>query len=116
MTVTRSERSEPGVPILVTGWGAGWGNYTPTVFAPASYWKDRYGRVRLSGLVKGTANTRIFTLPVGYQPSFTVRFPAITDGTKGQIAVTASGVFSYGGVGSGIEYVSLDGIIFEADD
>ena len=63
---------ETGEPAFYTnGSGSDWVNYdtSPNV-RNLSFYKDSFGRVHLSGLVKtGTIGNFIFTLPEGYRPS-----------------------------------------------
>lgn len=75
---------------------SGWLDFGST-YQGAGYYKDRNGRVHISGLVKngttGTAAT-IFTLPVGYRPAADQRFAQA--GAGGTFAVVD--VFSDGRV------------------
>jgi hypothetical protein len=45
-------------------------------------------------VVNGTAGWAIFTLPVGFRPSATLRFPAIANSALGTIQIEATGNFT----------------------
>lgn len=86
-----------------------WTNYN-SGFAPASYFKDNFGIVHLSGLVLGgTYNTTIFTLPAGSRPAYILGLPGVVNNSAGIITITAAGVVTAQGAGGA---VNLDGISF----
>jgi hypothetical protein len=65
--------------------------------SPAGFRKTPDGRVSLQGLIKsGTVDATdtqpTFTLPAGYRPSATQRFPAPSAGLYGQVDITAAGL------------------------
>lgn len=99
------------VPTLLNSW-VNYGN----PFSPAGYFKDSLGMVHVRGMVKnGAAGSTIFTLPVGYRPSYTVS--ATNTGGGG-----AFGVF-YVDNGGNVSWVTggtnaavcLDSIYFRAE-
>ena len=99
-----------------------WQNYGG--FTPATYYKDRQGRVFLGGLVKPPSNSsdaRIFRLPPGYRPAGEILFAAraaATNNTAGTVRVDidagglVSTVFESGNAVVYPAYVSLEGISF----
>ena len=98
----------PGEPAFQNGWV----NYDPN-FSPAGFWKDPWGTVHLSGLVKdGTFNAAMFTLPVGYRPEYGELFGVENSGGHARIDVNPNGVVNPVGGSSG--YVQLSGITFRA--
>lgn len=81
-------------------------------FQTAGYYKDEFGFVHLTGIVKsGTAGSTIFTLPVGFRPAAGLQFPVAANG-YGSCRVSADGsVIAF--AGSTVWY-SLDGVCFRA--
>lgn len=82
-----------------------------------SFYKDNYGIVHLKGLTKsGTANTIIYTLPVGYRPKENMHL--IIQGNQTDPVCTAH-VYANGDVkertGDNV-WMTLDGISFKADN
>lgn len=81
------DRREAQEAVIAPSLTSGWLDFGPT-YQGAGYYKDRSGRVHISGLVKsgttGTAAT-IFTLPVGYRPAADQRFAQA--GAGGTLAV-----------------------------
>ena len=79
---------------------------------PAAFYKDKFSRVWLSGLINdGTVGvgSPVFTLPAGYRPNFINNFSTI-DGTgtpSGRLAVLADGSLEIR-AGSNT-FISLDG-------
>jgi len=68
-------------------------------------------RVELRGTMKnGTVNSPAFTLPSGYTPSATIRFPVASNGALGIVEITSGGLVTLTS-GSNVS-VSLDGINF----
>lgn len=100
-----------------------WTNFDAGANAQAGYYKDDLGIVHLRGLIKGgttTAGTKVLTLPVGYRPSATIRFPVNTVSGVSTIASSLAGVANNGDllVDStpwGNTYVALDGISFRSE-
>lgn len=90
-----------------------WVNYGGA-WAPASYWKDSCGMVRLNGLIKNgttSAGTILFTLPVGYRPSKKEKCMCCSGAALCILEVDASGNVSISfGATSG--WLSLSGIAF----
>lgn len=87
----------------------GWVNYTGS-FPDAGYFKDQFGIVHLTGLIKsGTIGTEAFMLPVGYRPSKYIYLPA--GGASASVIRIApdGGVRIHSGSNS---YVSLDNVQF----
>lgn len=95
-----------------------WVNYNAHLVSPyyatAGFYKDELGFVHLKGLVKsGTLSTIIFTLPEGYRPLERHLFDAQSDGANGRVDVSADGTVLQQGGSTG--YLSLEGIIFKAE-
>lgn len=92
-----------------------WTNYG-TAYQGAGYWKDKCGVVHLCGLIKGgttTAETVIFTLPVGYRPAISEKFFAVSMNAICVIDIYATGnVAIKTGANSG--WLSLSGISFKS--
>ena len=89
----------------------GWVNYG-SPFDTAGYMKDSLGFVHLKGLVKsGTLGQTIFTLPVGYRPTATLRFASDSNGAHGSVTIDATGIITSSG--SNI-WVFLDPVNFKA--
>ncbi len=81
---------------------------------PVGYYRDMLGFVHLRGLAKsGTVNTAMFTLPAGYQPTKELRFVVISNGALGYLTISNAGVVTL--VTGNNTYVSLEGIIFQAE-
>lgn len=92
-----------------------WTNYG-TAYQGAGYWKDKCGVVHLCGLIKGgatTAETVIFTLPVGYRPAVSEKFFAVS-----MNAICIIDVYGTGNVaiktGANTGWLSLSGITFKS--
>jgi hypothetical protein len=88
---------------------------------PTSFFKDGFGIVHLAGEIEtGTPPAPIFTLPVGYRPGFQSCFaaPAFTVAIElrtNRVCITASGAVN-NEQGTGVEFVSLNGITFRAEN
>lgn len=92
----------------------GWVNYDDVSWRHAAYYKDNFGIVRVTGLVKnGTLNQPIMQLPAGYRPSKGLFFAVTGAGAFGSVSIDASGNV-YHNSGSNA-YFSLDGICFRAE-
>ena len=104
---------EMQTPTLVNSWV----NYL-SGYAPAAYYKDKEGRVHLSGLIKSgqpSLTLPAFTLPLGYRPSTSgTQIFSVTGSTEAsRVDVLANGqVMVIIGTSS---FVSLSGISFRAD-
>lgn len=92
-----------------------WTNYG-AAYQGAGYWKDKCGVVHLCGLIKGgttTAETVIFTLPVGYRPAISEKFFAVS-----MNAICIIDVYGTGNVaiktGANSGWLSLSGITFKS--
>lgn len=100
------------------GWTASallnsWSNFGGTT-APAGYYKDEFGVVRLRGFLNGgTLNTPIFTLPVGYRPLNDVNQPVVSNDSFGKVLVDTSGNVMLA-IGSN-NYVDLSPISFQTN-
>ena len=92
-----------------------WVNYAAG-FASAKYYKDKEGRVHLSGLVKAGTGGTIFTLPAGYRPSTsgTLIFTSVTSSGVNRVDIFPDGSVSSTIIGVGV-WVSLSGISFRPD-
>lgn len=81
----------PGEPAFLNGWT----NYT-VGFQVARFCKDPLGWVHVEGFVRsGGASTNIFTLPVGYRPGASLRFPQSAGSAYGQIDVRSDGTLGH---------------------
>lgn len=94
-----------------------WVNYGG-LYAPASYRKDKYGRVHVRGLIANgtiTNGTVLMTLPVGYRPAAKLLFPAETGGAgqQARVDVLADGTVICQLAAAG--YFSLSNICFRAE-
>lgn len=88
------DRREAQEAVIAPTLTSGWLDFG-TTYQGAGYYKDRSGRVHISGLVKGgttgTAAT-IFTLPAGYRPAADQRFAqAGAGGTFAVVDVLSDG-------------------------
>ena len=92
----------------------GWVDHN-TTFTKASYMRDPLGWVHVGGMIRGgTENNPCFTLPVGYRPSRTLTFPAMSNNIYGWFKIEASGVVTP--YGSNVWFSMGDDIVFtEAD-
>lgn len=91
-----------------------WVNYDDVSWRHAAYYKDNFGIVRVTGLVKnGTLNQPIMQLPVGYRPSKGLFFAVTAVGAFGSVSIDANGnIYHNSGANT---YFSLDGICFRAE-
>jgi hypothetical protein len=92
-----------------------WVNFGST-YGSAGYYKDGFGRVHLSGVIKsGTAASVAFTLPVGYRPANDCWFvvPEASQLVVAQVDVQADGDVVVT-VSTSNSKVGLDGISFRA--
>jgi hypothetical protein len=86
-----------------------WVNFN-SGYSPAGYYKDPMGFVHLRGLVvSGTANTTIFTLPVGSRPPYINNLIASVNGAATNLIIGSDGTIASSGGATGGVY--LDGII-----
>lgn len=77
----------------------------------ASYYRDQFGVVRLSGVIKtGAIGSAAFTLPANCRPAATMRFAVESNGAFGALTVDAAGEVKPV-VGSSVSF-SLDGVSF----
>lgn len=89
----------------------GWTTYDAS-FAPAGFYKDAFGIVRLRGLIKsGTVPATAFVLPLGYRPQYRVLFSTISSGAVGRVDVSPAGEV-YIEAPSTNTWVALDGLAF----
>lgn len=88
-----------------------WVNYAGG-FQTAGYYKDEFGIVHLTGIVKtGTIGASIFTLPEGYRPAAEMQFAVASNGYGSCRVKTDGSVIAYAGSSA---WYSLDGITFRA--
>jgi hypothetical protein len=85
----------------------------------AGFRKDAFGKVRLTGVIKGGSNGQtMFTLPAGYRPR-TSELSQITYASLGlaALSVSSAGVVAATGVASGniTTWVYLDGFEFDTE-
>lgn len=97
----------------------GWVNYSLAggTYAQAGYFKDAFGIVHLDGLIKNgttTADTLIFTLPLGYRPVGSAIFVQHSDNTAKQVRIDVSGTGAVNLRELAGSWVSLAGITFKA--
>jgi hypothetical protein len=98
-------------PDLTAGW-----TQVATPFAKVAYHKDALGYVHLKGLVNNTSGgalaTALFTLPIGYRPSETLRF-GVLGGLN--VNITANGaVTPTAAIGAGNNF-EITGVVFLAE-
>ncbi len=78
-----------GAPAFANGWV----NYG-LPFTLASFFKDPFGMVHFTGLIKsGTLNTAAFTLPAGYRPTGRLRLPSGSHDSIASVDIHTSGEF-----------------------
>ena len=99
---------DPGEPAF----GGAWTNYG-SGFDGAAFYKNPFGHVYLSGLVKSGTGA-IFNLPAGYRPAASLLFSVHTGEphTFGRIDVAASGAITQASGNNG--YVSLSTVQFRS--
>lgn len=76
-------------PTLLNSWANFGGG-----FSAAGYYKDASGVVRLKGTITGgtaTADTVLFTLPVGYRPSESLFVAVVSNNSFGAVHVNTDG-------------------------
>jgi hypothetical protein len=94
------------------GFQNSWVNYGGGL-APAAYYKDPFGRVHIRGLVKnGTAGTVMFTLPVGYRPTYRAAVATVANSAIAMIYVEPNG--DMGASFGSNAWCYLDGLSFRA--
>lgn len=90
-----------------------WVNFDAVNEETAGYRKQADGMVLLKGYVKsgtvGTA-TPMFTLPTGYRPLKTERFPVVSNGAFGYVQITTGGAVSLA-AGSNVS-VDISNVMF----
>lgn len=105
-------------------YSAGWADYGGG-YTPVTWYRDKDGYIRLSGLFKRTGATitagpsgTIFTLPVGARPVGSEAFIQNKDDVSKGLAVGSTGVVSAGGAlgtwTSGSSYMYVSGVMFKA--
>lgn len=99
---------------LKNGWETFDRNYTT-----AQFLKDDFGFVHIRGTIKngvGTADTILFTLPVGYRPEKTELFTTISYSPLKitPIAITADGIVKILITDANTTWLVLNGIYFKA--
>lgn len=83
-------------------------------FADAGYMKINSDIVMLKGAISGgTIGSAAFTLPTGYRPANTLKFPVDHNGNYGELTINNSGEVIPETTPSTAYY--LDGVIFRAD-
>lgn len=113
----RSYIDAPPAPAwtAVTTFYENWVNYG-SPYGPARYFKDRFGIVRLEGLVHGGTVGEIhviFILPTGYRPAYDSNFAASAGGNGfGRIRIKSTGEVQ--AIAGDNGWFSLDGITFRA--
>ena len=90
-----------------------WVNYYATTEGKVKYWKDAFGVVHLTGLIKsGTIANIAFTLPEGYRPNTQIIQAVASNDLFGMAVIQSSGTVDPN-VGSNT-WFALDGITFLA--
>jgi hypothetical protein len=88
----------------------GWVNFSAS--QPATFYKDPFGRVYLSGLIKtGTVGSAAFTLPPGFRPAYQQSLDTISNNAQGRVDITVGGAVTPVSPSSNT-WVSLDGLSF----
>jgi hypothetical protein len=92
----------------------GWTNYDTVNYSTCAFRKDGQNFVYLKGTItSGAASTNIFTLPAGYRPSQLLMFDPYGGEYNSNVTVYSNGVVHKGPNYN--TFVSLDGIVFHAD-
>ena len=87
-----------------------WANFGAP-YGAVSYYRDQFGVVRLSGVMKsGAIGSVAFNLPANCRPSNTMRFAVESNCAFGYVTVSAAGDVVPAG-GSNVSF-SLDGVSF----
>jgi hypothetical protein len=96
----------PELPLILIN---GWENYGPP-FKPATYYKDCFGIVRLSGAIRRTTGTSEspFVMPEGYRPG---GHEVYSIGYRSELYITPDGSVTVLGRDAG-EFTSFSGITF----
>jgi hypothetical protein len=96
-------------PTLLNSWVAFGGT-----FPSARYYKDEFGVVHLSGVLKsGTVPSTAFILPIGYRPLFDLVFASISNSLIARVDIKPNGNVGLN-LGSNLSF-NLDGISFRAE-
>lgn len=109
----------PATPTGETGWTNavfqnGWLDYG-SGYNPGGYIKDIDNYVHLRGMVRsGTQNAAIFTLPVGYRPSYRQLLKGTSADVHCRVDVLTTGEILWI-TGGNNGWVSLDGMILRAE-
>lgn len=94
--------------------GNGWTNVNAAVNGPASYWRDPFGIVHLSGMITGgSVNLAAFTLPAGYCPTYEMQLAISSNDLFGQLRITQAGAV-IPRIASAAGNTNLNGISFRA--
>lgn len=103
-----------GDPIQTPTLNADFGNVGGTD-APAAFWRDKHGLVRLRGLIEALVNTGgvdvLLTLPAGYRPVNTETFLAAPNGLE--VRVNSGGDVTLTQPLTAGDVVSLSGLVFD---
>jgi hypothetical protein len=92
----------------------GWTNYGP-VYGPATFHKDAYGRVHLSGLIQsGSWQAVIAALPEGFRPAARVVAGGNVHISNARVDILPTGEVVYVSGKGQVEWLSLSGISFLA--
>lgn len=84
-------------------------------YGTTGYCKTDEGLVKLRGVIKtGTVNSAAFTLPAFYRPATALAFGTISNNVIGRVDISAAGAVTPV-TPSNNTYVTLDGIIFRAE-
>jgi len=109
---------------ITVPYATGWADYDAVEWMGGRYMKDSLGFVHMKGLVKNNTgsskagNDTIFTLPVGYRPSFKLRFITNAGGAGNsavQIDVWTDGTVKTTSAVPASEWVSISPLVFKAE-
>ena len=113
VSVTASALDDYHTPEMLNGWT----NHS-TGYEPCRVWKDPWGVVHVSGMIKGgtaTAGTPILQLPEGYWPEKQQPFACVSNSKFARVDVVPNGqLYAQAGVDS--TWLSLSGITFRAKE
>lgn len=91
----------------------GWTDFDVVNFNGIGYFKDQLGTVHLRGMLKGSIDKIIFTLPTGYRPGKKIYYPGVSNNVFATYEINLNGNLTCK-VGNGT-WVSLDGISFKGE-
>jgi hypothetical protein len=118
--ISKANRNQPQwlSPTLLNG-----NTNFDSTFSPVGYLKDEFGFVHLRGVVRTaviTPGSAIYYLPQGYRPSYRMTFVSVSGNGSGgtivaRIDILPSGLVQITFGGTVNDFLSLEGIIFRAE-